>query len=212
MHAYSPPVPALAKPGPRRRAAVIYCEGNFGRIDGKTANGLVRSSERYRIVAVIDSTRAGSDAGVALGGEAIGIPVVASLDEAFAAAGRHPGGIASAPGTLEVLLFGLAPLSGLMSAVVLSSACSMRPWSAAPAVTQCLPVSLPSTIRNATFASVSRIAQLFLAKGIFCASSSRTGISRKPWRNRGSQLPSWLLSKGSAWTVRLVLQPPGSSS
>lgn len=115
MHAYSPPVPALAKPGPRRRPAVIYCEGNFGRIDGKTANGLVRSSERYRIVAVIDSTRAGSDAGVALGGEAIGIPVVGSLDEAFTVAGRHPGGIASAPDRLEVLLFGLAPLSGLMS-------------------------------------------------------------------------------------------------
>ena len=24
--------------------AIIYCEGNFGRIDGKTANGLVRHS------------------------------------------------------------------------------------------------------------------------------------------------------------------------
>ena len=115
MHAYSPPVPALANPSPNRPAAVVYCEGNFGRIDGKTANGLVRSSERYRVVAVIDSTRAGSDAGVALGGEAIGIPVVASLDEAFTVAGRTPGGIVSAPDKLEVLLFGLAPLSGLMS-------------------------------------------------------------------------------------------------
>jgi len=95
---------------------VIYCEGNFGRIDGKTANGLVRSSERYRIVAVIDSTCAQSDAGEVLGAEAAGIPVVASLDEAFTVAGRHPGGVASAPDKLEVLLFGLAPLSGLMSA------------------------------------------------------------------------------------------------
>jgi len=115
MHAYSPPVPALANHSPRRPAAVIYCEGNFGRIDGKTANGLVRSSERYRIVAVIDSTCAGDDAGVALGGEAIGIPVVASLDEAFTLAGRTPGGMVAAPDKLEVLLFGLAPLSGLMS-------------------------------------------------------------------------------------------------
>lgn len=106
MHAYSPPVPALAKPSTLRPAAVIYCEGNFGRIDGKTANGLVRASERYRIVAVIDSTRSGADAGVALGGEAIGIPVVASLAEALAVD----------PTPVEALLFGLAPLSGLMSA------------------------------------------------------------------------------------------------
>ena len=27
--------------------AVVYCEANFGDIDGKTANGLVRHSERY---------------------------------------------------------------------------------------------------------------------------------------------------------------------
>ena len=39
----------------KRPTAVVYCEGNFADIDGKTANGLVRSSERYRIVAVIDS-------------------------------------------------------------------------------------------------------------------------------------------------------------
>ena len=38
-----------------RPTAVVYCEGNFGQTDGKTANGLVRHSERYRIVAVIDS-------------------------------------------------------------------------------------------------------------------------------------------------------------
>src|SRR6478736_5881590 len=105
MHAYSPPVPALPNPGSARPAAVIYCEGNFGRIDGKTANGLVRSSERYRIVAVIDSTLAGSDAGVALGGEAVGIPIVASLDEAYTVAGRTPGGMVPQPDRLDALLF-----------------------------------------------------------------------------------------------------------
>ena len=60
--------------------AVVYCEGDFGRIDGKTANGLVRHSERYRIVAVIDSVHAGADAGMVLGEPANGIPVVAGLD------------------------------------------------------------------------------------------------------------------------------------
>jgi len=115
MHPYSPPVPALATPSANRPAAVIYCEGNFARIDGKTANGLVRSSERFRIVAVIDSTCAGSDAGVTLGIGAVGIPVVASLDEAHATMVAAPGGTGAVPPRLEAFIFGLAPLSGLMS-------------------------------------------------------------------------------------------------
>ena len=45
--------------GSDQPTAVVYCEANFGRTDGKTANGLVRSSERYRILSVIDSTQAG---------------------------------------------------------------------------------------------------------------------------------------------------------
>ena len=46
---------------------IVYCEGNFGAIDGKTANGLVRHSEVYRILSVIDSEKAGLDSGVILG-------------------------------------------------------------------------------------------------------------------------------------------------
>jgi len=100
-----PVMPATRTERDTRPAAVIYCEGNFARIDGKTANGLVRSSERYRIVAVIDSTCAGTDAGVTLGGEPLGIPVVASLADA----------VAASPAPLDLFIFGLAPLSGLMS-------------------------------------------------------------------------------------------------
>lgn len=108
MRPFITPVPDL--PTPARPAvqptAVIYCEGNFAKIDGKTANGLVRSSERYRILAVIDSTHTGADAGVILGGAFAGIPVVASLAALLDA---------PAPGP-DALIFGLAPLSGLMSA------------------------------------------------------------------------------------------------
>ena len=50
-----------------RPTAVVYCEANFGLIDGKTANGLVRHSETYEILSVIDSTQAGLDTGVVLG-------------------------------------------------------------------------------------------------------------------------------------------------
>ena len=92
-------------PVDERPSAIVYCEGNFTRIDGKTANGLVRSSERYRIMAVIDSTMAGGDAGLALGIEAASIPIVADLNAALAITDYRP----------DVLIFGLAPLSGLMS-------------------------------------------------------------------------------------------------
>ena len=42
--------------------AVVYCEGALGTTNGKTAHGLVRRSERYEVVAVIDSRHAGRDA------------------------------------------------------------------------------------------------------------------------------------------------------
>ncbi len=85
--------------------AVVYCEANFGAIDGKTANGLVRHSERYEILSVIDSEQAGLDAGVVLGEKPNAIPVCRDLAEAVAHAGRVPG----------YFIFGMAPSSGMLS-------------------------------------------------------------------------------------------------
>ena len=59
----------------RTATAVIYCEKNFGEIDGKTANGLIRHSETYEILSVIDSKQAGLDTGEVLGGKANAIPI-----------------------------------------------------------------------------------------------------------------------------------------
>ena len=64
-------------------SALILCEGSFGEAMGKTANGLVRHSKRYRIAGVIDSTRAGKDAGEVLDGRAVGIPIFADLGGAL---------------------------------------------------------------------------------------------------------------------------------
>lgn len=61
--------------------ALVLCEGHFGDPSGKTAHGLVRYSDLYEIVGVIDSTLAGRDAGEALDGSRNGIPIVASLKE-----------------------------------------------------------------------------------------------------------------------------------
>lgn len=59
--------------------ALVLCEGHFGDPSGKTAHGLVRYSDLYDVVGVIDSTMAGRDAGEVLDGKANGIPLVASL-------------------------------------------------------------------------------------------------------------------------------------
>ena len=39
--------------------AIVYCEGGFGTTNGKTAHGLVRFTERYRVLSVIDSLFSG---------------------------------------------------------------------------------------------------------------------------------------------------------
>ncbi len=86
-------------------SALVYCEGNFGELDGKTANGLVRSSERYDIVGVIDSRLAGADAGRVLDDAPNGIPVYQTLARALAEIGAVP----------EYFIFGVAPASGRLT-------------------------------------------------------------------------------------------------
>ena len=84
--------------------AIIYCEGNFGRIDGKTANGLVRYSEKYKILAIIDSTKAGQDCGMVLDNAPNNIPVCRDLSEALEISGGAP----------DSFIYGMAPLSGML--------------------------------------------------------------------------------------------------
>lgn len=100
-HAWAAPI-AL----PVGTSAIVYCEGQFGEQDGKTANGLVRHSEKYDILSVIDSTHAGADAGMVLDGEANGIPILNGLATAIAHAGHVP----------DYLICGVAPADGLLSA------------------------------------------------------------------------------------------------
>ncbi|MBI5000734.1 MAG: DUF1611 domain-containing protein [Euryarchaeota archaeon] len=63
--------------------ALILCEGKFGTTTGKTANGLVRRSHKYRIVGVIDSSKTGQDAGMSLNGEKNGIPIFRDVADAL---------------------------------------------------------------------------------------------------------------------------------
>lgn len=63
--------------------AVVLAEGVFGSTYGKTANGLVRFTTRFNVMAVIDSTKAGQDAGTALTGKFKGIPIISTVEEAL---------------------------------------------------------------------------------------------------------------------------------
>ncbi|MGB3473112.1 MAG: DUF1611 domain-containing protein [Erythrobacter sp.] len=66
-----------------KKTALVYCEKQFGLVDGKTSNGLVRHSEVYTVVGIIDSSLAGQDAGEALGEQAYNIPIFADLSDAL---------------------------------------------------------------------------------------------------------------------------------
>lgn len=104
IKAQSPPIVPIDDSA-RTPTAIIYCEDNFGSIDGKTANGLVRHSEKYRILSVIDSTKAGLDSGAALEEPPNGIPICHDLGEALTIAGQTP----------DYFIFGIAPASGMLS-------------------------------------------------------------------------------------------------
>jgi len=83
---------------------LVYSENEFGKIDGKVANGLVRYSELYEIVGVIDSTKAGLDAGEYLDGKKNGIPIFCDLDNAMESLNYVP----------EYFIYGIAPLASFL--------------------------------------------------------------------------------------------------
>ena len=106
--------------------AIVICDGYYATPNGKTAHGLVRGSDRYRIVGVVDPPTAGRDAGEVLDGVSRGIPISASIEAALA---RSPekadyaiAGIATAGGRftpdlraslLEAIGRGLSVVCGL---------------------------------------------------------------------------------------------------
>src|SRR5687768_7579932 len=85
--------------------AVVLAPGAFQTDKAKTAHGLVRGSDRFDVVGVIDSAAAGQDAGTLLDGRPRQIPVFASLAEARAAA-RKP---------VDTVIVGVAVAGGMMS-------------------------------------------------------------------------------------------------
>lgn len=91
----------------KKPCAIIFCEGNFSKTDGKTANGLVRYSPNFRILSVIDSSKAGLDSGCVLEREKNGIPIYNSLSEAIEKTEEKP----------DLFIYGIAPSKGLLPKV-----------------------------------------------------------------------------------------------
>ena len=83
-----------------KETALVYCGEQFGKIDGKTAAGLVRHSETYAILGIIDSTLAGKDAGEMLGDGKNNIPIFSNLKEALKNLAETP----------KFYIYGKAPL------------------------------------------------------------------------------------------------------
>jgi uncharacterized NAD-dependent epimerase/dehydratase family protein len=82
-------------------SALVYCEGAFNTPSGKTAHGLVRFTERYDVLGIIDSKYAGQDAGEVLDGKPAGILIFDTLDSAIKTVGKP-----------EYFVIGLAPDGG----------------------------------------------------------------------------------------------------
>lgn len=59
--------------------AIVITGGNLATISAKTAHGLIRGSDRFNIVGVIDARNAGKDAGSVLDGKTRNIPVYADV-------------------------------------------------------------------------------------------------------------------------------------
>lgn len=88
--------------------AIVYCEEAFNTTNGKTAHGLVRYTERYHVLSVIDSVYRGLDAGRVLDNKPAGIPIFSSLEIALEDAVAR-----GKPATH--LVIGLAPDGGRLS-------------------------------------------------------------------------------------------------
>ena len=88
--------------------AIVYCEGGFNTLNGKTAHGLVRQTRRYHIAAVVDSRYAGSDAGKILDGKPNNIPICSTVADAIELSVKN-----NSPATHFVM--GLAPDGGRLN-------------------------------------------------------------------------------------------------
>ena len=86
-------------------SAIIMTNGSLAHIDAKTAHGLIRGTQRFKIIGVIDANNAGKDAGEVLDGIHRNIAVYATIDAFITGTGIKPDyciiGVALSGGRLD---------------------------------------------------------------------------------------------------------------
>lgn len=106
--------------------AIVLTSGILDTPNAKTAHGLIRSTERYQILGIIDEKFAGSDAGELLDGQHRNMPIYASIEDFLVSTQQSPdyciigvathGGILTLPLIEELkdaLKAGMSLVSGL---------------------------------------------------------------------------------------------------
>lgn len=90
--------------------AIVLTNGLLHHSDAKTAHGLIRGTERFDIVGVVDCAEtAGQDAGVILDGKNRGIPVFATMESAIQQLKE-----------VDFLIIGVATVGGILPSNMLS--------------------------------------------------------------------------------------------
>ena len=90
--------------------AIVLTDGLLMTSDAKTAHGLIRGTERFNIIGLVDGeANAGKDAGVLLDGKHRGIPVFATMEAAIAQLGK-----------VDYLIIGVATVGGILPKNMLS--------------------------------------------------------------------------------------------
>ncbi|MCB0270804.1 MAG: DUF1611 domain-containing protein [Calditrichaeota bacterium] len=70
--------------------AIVLTNGWLNNLHAKTCHGLLRGTERFDVLAVVDPVFAGKDAGEIMDGKKRGIPVYANVTEAIEKVGKTP--------------------------------------------------------------------------------------------------------------------------
>jgi uncharacterized NAD-dependent epimerase/dehydratase family protein len=90
--------------------AIVLTDGLLMTSDAKTAHGLIRGTERFNIIGLVDGeVNAGKDAGVLLDGKHRGIPVFATMESAIEASEK-----------VDYLIIGVATVGGILPKNMLS--------------------------------------------------------------------------------------------
>ncbi|MEP1095426.1 MAG: DUF1611 domain-containing protein [Cyclobacteriaceae bacterium] len=93
-----------------KKTAIAITDGILHTNYAKTTHGLIRGTDRFDLLAVIDGNHAGKDAGEVLDGQKRGIPVLASISEAVKQFNK-----------IDCLIVGVATKGGVLSDSLLIS-------------------------------------------------------------------------------------------